>query len=166
MFVQYRPSYELREFDRLYRELEDIYHSLAIRSGLSDSAFVIFYFIMEYGEGCLQKEISDRYSISPQTVNSSVRNLEKKGYLYLKQGKKRDMHIYLTDAGKQILEKRLNPVVELENSVFQAMPSNEIQELLRLTRKYLELYREKLNTLSSEVEHRNAPSDSLSEPAG
>ena len=52
------------------------------------------------------------------------------------------MHIYLADLGKQVLEKPLGPIIEFENSIFEAMPSNEIGELLRLTRKYLDLYRQ------------------------
>ncbi len=148
--MQYKQSHELQEFSRLYRELDGFYHILAMRSGLSDSAFLILYAMIEFGEGCLQKEIANLYSISPQTVNSSVRTLEKKGYIYLEAGKKRDMHIYLTDLGKQIIKERLDPIVEFENSIFKAMPPNESQELLRLTRKYLDLYRQKLNIVSSE----------------
>lgn len=145
-----RQSHELQEFARLSRGLEEIYHILAVRSGLSDSAFLIFYAMIELGEGCLQKEIASQYFISPQTINSSVRALEKKGYLYLKPGKRRDMHIYLTDTGQQVLKERLGPIVQLENSIFEAMPPQESQELLRLTRKYLELFRQKLHTVSSE----------------
>ncbi len=148
--MQLKQSYALRQFARLYRELDEIYHLLAVRSGLSDSAFVILYAMIELGEGCLQKEIADQYSVSPQTIHSSVRALEKKGYLYLTPGKRRDMHIYLTDLGKQVLEERIGPVVELENSVFKAMPPDESRELLRLMRNYLDLYRQQLNTISSE----------------
>ncbi len=148
--MRYRQSQDMRDFARLYKELEEMYHILAVRSGLSDSAFIIFYAMIELGEGCLQKEISNQYHISPQTINSSVRSLEKKGYIYLEPGKRRDMHIYLTESGRQILEQRLGPVVEFENGVFNAMPPDERRQLLHLTRKYIDLYRKKLNTFSSE----------------
>ena len=85
--MRYRQSQDMRDFARLYKELEEMYHILAVRSGLSDSAFIIFYAMIELGEGCLQKEISNQYHISPQTINSSVRSLEKKGYIYLEPGK-------------------------------------------------------------------------------
>ncbi len=151
-------NHELRQFGQMYRELDEIYHELAVRAGLSDSAFLILYAMIEIGEGCLQKDIARQYSISPQTVHSSVRVLERKGCLYLKPGKKRDMHIYLTDEGKRILEERLGPIVALENEIFQSMPADESRTLLNLTRKYLDLYRRKLNPVSSEAEHRNVPS--------
>lgn len=33
----------IREFNRLYKELDDLYHNLALRQGLSDSASIILY---------------------------------------------------------------------------------------------------------------------------
>lgn len=100
---------------------------MALRSGFSDSAFLIFYAIAELGEGCLQKDIADRYFISRQTVSSSIRVLERKGYLFLKPGRRRDMHIFLTDSGKEILENRLHPFLVMEDDVIASMPTEERQ---------------------------------------
>ncbi len=143
-------SPESQEIARLYREFDEIFHNMALRSGLSDSAFLIFYAIAELGEGCLQKDIADRYFISRQTVSSSIRVLENKGYLFLRPGKRRDMHIYLTDSGKDFLESRLYPLLVMEDEAMAAMPPGERQEFFRLFQKYLNLYRQKLNTPSSE----------------
>lgn len=143
-------SPESQEIARLYREFDEIFHNMALRSGLSDSAFLIFYAIAELGEGCLQKDIADRYFISRQTVSSSIRVLENKGYLFLRPGKRRDMHIYLTDSGKDFLESRLYPLLVMEDEAMAAMPPGERQEFFRLFQKYLNLYRQKLNIPSSE----------------
>ena len=48
---------ELREFNRLYKRLDDLYHSLSLKMGMSDSTFIILYTIAELGDGCSQKEI-------------------------------------------------------------------------------------------------------------
>lgn len=157
--MQIHHSPESQEITRLYREFEEIYHIMALRSGFSDSAFLIFYAIAELGEGCLQKDIADRYFISRQTISSSIRVLERKGYLFLKPGRRRDMHIFLTDSGKEILENRLHPFLVMEDDVIASMPTEERQALIRLLQKYINLYRQKLNTLSSEEEHRNARFD-------
>ena len=154
--MQIHHSPESQEITRLYREFEEIYHIMALRSGFSDSAFLIFYAIAELGEGCLQKDIADRYFISRQTVSSSIRVLERKGYLFLKPGRRRDMHIFLTDSGKEILENRLHPFFVMEDDVIASMPTEERQALIRLLQKHINLYRQKLNTLSSEKGHRNA----------
>ena len=70
--MQIHHSPESQEITRLYREFEEIYHIMALRSGFSDSAFLIFYAITELGEGCLQKDIADRYFISRQTVRKKI----------------------------------------------------------------------------------------------
>ena len=55
--------------------------------GISDSGFIILYALAELGDGCLQKDIAKIYYISKQTVNSSISNLKKNGYVCLRPGK-------------------------------------------------------------------------------
>lgn len=76
---------ELRTFNRIYREIDDLYHEIALKLGISDSAFLIFYTIVECGGGCLQIDIANRYSISKQTISSAVRKLEAQGFIVLKR---------------------------------------------------------------------------------
>ena len=47
-------SNPLKEFNRIYKRTNEIYHDIAFRLGLSDSAFDILYSISELGDGCLQ----------------------------------------------------------------------------------------------------------------
>lgn len=143
MELQFCPA--LQKLNRLYREWDGLYHAMALRAGLSDSAFVIFYALAELGEGCRQKEIAEYYSLSRQTISSSIRRLEKERYLYLKPGKRRDMHIYLTDAGRQIVREKIAPVIAMENSVFDALGTEAGEALTALTEKCVGLYREKLH---------------------
>ncbi|MEI3013935.1 MAG: hypothetical protein V8T36_03785 [Ruthenibacterium lactatiformans] len=42
----------IREFNRLYKELDDLYDNLALRQGLSDSASIILYALYLLGDGC------------------------------------------------------------------------------------------------------------------
>lgn len=130
-----------KKFNHLYKELDDIYHKLALKSNISDSAFMVLYAIADIGDGCLQKEISTHYSLSRQTINSSVKNLEGQGYLYLTPGSGRDKHIHLTDAGQQFANKNIIPVLAMENAAFEGMFPTEQQEFLRLTEKYIQLFR-------------------------
>ena len=110
----YMSSY-LCEFNRIFKEFNDIYHEVASRLGLSNSAFDIFYAICELGDGCLQ---------------------EREGYLTLKHGKGRSMHIYLTERGKDMLKKVIYPVIEVENDSFKGLADEESELLLRLLEKY------------------------------
>ena len=141
--MKYKQGKHLEEFNRLYREMDQIYHGLAVKMGLSDSAFIILYTIMELGEGCLQKDIADWCSLSRQTVNSSIQNLKSQGFLSLDSGKGREKEIFLTDEGKRMVEEKIFPVMELEQSVFEEMSPQECRELLKLMGKYVGKFRKK-----------------------
>lgn len=95
----------LREFNRLEKELNDLYHDVALKMGISDSAFSIFYILYTLGDGCLQKDICYEIFANKQTVNSSIRKLEKDGYIYLKQGRGRDKHIFFDRVWKTVHRK-------------------------------------------------------------
>ena len=48
MFTQ-RP--EIKELNRLYRAVDEVYHEVAVKLGLSDSAFSVLYALAELGDG-------------------------------------------------------------------------------------------------------------------
>lgn len=144
-----KPSAELlKDFIRMDKELDDLYHDVASKMNLSDSAFTIFYIICELGDGCLQRDICREAFANKQTINSSIRKLEQEGYLFLKQGRGRDKHIFFTEKGKQFIESRIVPVMEAEKEAFSALTSREQEELLRLSRKNIDFLRAKLESLS------------------
>lgn len=127
----------LNELNQLYKELDELYHAVALKAGLSDSALDILYSLCVLGDGCLQKEICQLAFISKQTVNSSIRKLEQQQYLVLQPGKGRDMHIYLTEAGQALVQEKVIPVIQAENQAFGRMTVAEQNELLRLCKIYL-----------------------------
>ena len=134
-------------FNRIFREFDEVYHMVALKNGLSDSAFFILYSICELGNGCLQKDICRLTFISKQTIHSSIRNLEQAGYLKLEAGRGRDKHIFLTKAGEELVEQKILPVLIAENQVFQKMTKEEGDALLSLSEKYLSILRKNLKDL-------------------
>lgn len=82
--MESKQNRALKEFDSLYKMIDDVYHEIALSMHLTDSAFLILYCLLELGDGCSQKDICKLYSISKQTVNSSVKSLENKGVLIRK----------------------------------------------------------------------------------
>ena len=61
-------SSNLREYNRIYKKVNDIYRETAARFGLSNSTFDILYTICEVGDGCLQRDVCDATFIPKQTV--------------------------------------------------------------------------------------------------
>lgn len=145
-------SNPLKEFNRIYKKTNEIYHDIALRLGLSDSAFDILYSISELGDGCLQKDICNATCIPKQTIHSSIRQMEKSGYLTLSSGKGRSMHITLTDLGKNLLERTIYPVMQMEGEAFHCMTDEECQQMLALFGKYIQTLGDAAKNLSIQSE--------------
>lgn len=131
----------MKEFNRIFKKCNHIYHDIALKLGLSDSGFDILYTLCDIGDGCLQKDICDATMLSKQTIHSSVQKLAKDGYLSLQPGKGRDLHIHLTPAGKALMEEKIAPAIQIENLAFTDMTDDEQAEFLRLNRKYADSLR-------------------------
>ena len=134
-----RISRELKRYNYLFGETNAAYHQMYLKVGLSDSAAMILYTILEHGDSCLLKSICRSTGLSKQTINSSIRKLEREGHIILKPGKGRQMHIFLTETGMELAKERIFPVIEIENKVFDSLTEEESRELLRLSRKYIEI---------------------------
>ena len=89
--------------------------------------------------------------MSKQTINSSVRNLEKQGFIYLKQGIGREKNIFLTDMGRGFVEEKIRPVIEIENDAFLEMEPEERREFIRLSQKYVDGFARKEKRLLEEL---------------
>ena len=139
--INYIQSEELKTDNRIYREVDGMYHELCVKMGLSDSAFLILYSIVEMEGNCSQREIADRCCISRKTINSSVKNLEKEGFVTLESGAGRDKQIVLTKRGEQFVQEKIFPIMEVEDNAFLEMEPDERRELLRLNAKYAEAFR-------------------------
>ena len=74
--MEYKESPELKEINRLIKELMDLYYEVSLKSSLSESAFDILYALVSMGSGCMQKDIADYYHVSRTTINSSSKKLE------------------------------------------------------------------------------------------
>ena len=132
--MNYTQSRELKENNRIYREMESIYHEICVKAGISDTDFIVLYSIVEFEDGCCQRKIAKQYSISRQTVNSSVKKLVQNGCVVLESGKGHD-------------KQKIIPVMEAEAGVFMHMTEEERKKLLRLNAKYMEIFRQKVGEL-------------------
>ena len=125
----------LREFNETHREIERFYNRCAAQAGVPTSAYYILYDMHELGDGCLQVDLCRTSLLSKQTVHSAVRKLEQEGFLRL-QPKGRGVQLFLTDAGKRMMEEKILPVIRAEQAALRAMGSEQTEELLRLYRLF------------------------------
>lgn len=140
----------LQEFDRLNNMIDEFYHEVAMKQGLSDSAYAILQAILVLGNGCTQTAIYKYTHLNKQTVNSSVKKLYQDGLLEFKAGSGRERKIYLTGKGEGIVRNKIIPIEKAENEVFEEMTSEEHEQILYLVGKYYNLFKSKIERLEQE----------------
>lgn len=137
----------LVEFDRLNRQIDELYYEIAAKQGLSESAYAILQAILVLGDGCTQTEIYRYSELNKQTVNSSVRRLREDGLIAVQPGSGREQKLSLTKAGETLVTGKILPIEQAESAVFDAMTAEEQAEILRLTDKYLAMFRAKVREI-------------------
>ncbi len=132
---------QLEVFNQVYKELDDIYHNYAKYCGMADSTFWVLYFICEREEPYTQKELCDKWFYSKQTINSTLKALEKQGYISLVMtlDNQKNKQILLTPEGKAFVEKKIYPMMEAEKRSFEGMSDAEREGLLALFQKHVTL---------------------------
>lgn len=144
VYLKESDSEKLKLFRETYKDLEGIYDIFPKLCGLSGTEYWALTMI---NEGITtQHGICERLTLSRQTVNSAFRQLRKKGLIRLEalDDNLRVKHIYLTEAGKDFVEKELQYMHGLEQAVWQMFEDNEKDELVRLLDKYKTLLLKKL----------------------
>lgn len=144
--MESKQNRALKEFDSLYKMIDDVYHEIALSMHLTDSAFLILYCLLELGDGCSQKDICKLYSISKQTVNSSVKSLEDKGVLIRKAGVGRDIRIstyFLQSLDKNFL-KNISVLSLIWKMLHLNLWSLRSVNIFSLTRKYVQILKKNM----------------------
>ena len=136
-------AYKLfQDYICLQHQIDECYHELAVRQRLSDSALLVLWSLLELGEGCTQRDICRQFALTKQTVHSSVRKLAKEGFLSLRPGPGREVRVYPTEAGRALIREKIFPVKNAEEAASHRMGAEELEQMLRLTRKWFALFQE------------------------
>lgn len=136
-------NYELfQEYLQISHQIDEFYHTLAQKQSLSDSALWVLWSLTELGEGCTQTDICRQIFQTKQTVHSSVRKLERDGVLALCPGEGREVALYFTDRGRELVREKILPVMEAERAAAQGLAEEEWQTVIQLSRKWFSLFRE------------------------
>ena len=133
---------KLRCINNILSEISDIYQKLLTSKNIQESVFIVMSSILELGEGCLQKDIAQMSYTNKKTINSTIKKLQKDEYIELKAGKYPNMHIYLTDKGRNFMNSSIVPIIELEKNVLECIPEQDFQILTDAHTKYISNFRE------------------------
>ena len=121
------------EFGREFYKIDAYYAQFAKKSGVPPRLLWVLYALND-GEVHTQKEICDTWILPRTTVNTVVKELKEQGYVILTpiKGKKREMNVVLTDAGKVYANEKLKRLYEIEERVFQTLTETDKQVIEHL----------------------------------
>ncbi|MCD7948898.1 MAG: winged helix-turn-helix transcriptional regulator [Erysipelotrichaceae bacterium] len=121
----------INEYNQLYKECNLIYHKLAIKLGISDCTFWIFYVLSDKDKTYTQSEICQLSSMPIQTVNTCLKNLEKNEYLILHhiQGQRGKM-IQLTLKGNNFINNHIIPIKLAEEKACDLLSDDDKEKFI------------------------------------
>jgi DNA-binding MarR family transcriptional regulator len=127
-----------RQQDRindLMKGVDDAYNRAAKNGGLTPSQFDILYALNE-GEGLTQKQICDKSYTGKQTVNAAIHKMEQEGLLRLEPGGGRSLLVYLTDSGRKLTDRVIEPICQAERSALESLSNADRSVLLDIMHRY------------------------------
>lgn len=130
---------KLKMFNQMYKEMDIIHHNYAKKCGLSDMAYWILYSMAENDRCYTQRDFCREWFFPPQTVNSALKDLEKKDIIYLEavEGNKKNKWIKLTENGKKYMMDYIIPIVNAECKSFEFLTKDECDVMMSATQKYV-----------------------------
>lgn len=99
---------------------DQIYYNYEHKNGFKDSELCLMY-ALDDGKTHTQKQICDDWHIRKTTLNTIIKQWERLGYLKLCTipGKRRELHITLTNEGKEYVNHFLNDIYQAEEKALQ-----------------------------------------------
>lgn len=139
---------KLSEYNSIIKENEGIYHRVAKRDRLSNSAFWILYMMCEEEGKLTQSTVCDTFYQPKQTVNSALKKLEKEGIVELEAvAGSNGKYINFTQKGWKFAEETVLKVIASEQKALDGLSLKEQEEFFRLFRKFTKLLKENMEEI-------------------
>lgn len=142
---------QIEVLNQQVKELTGIYHEAAVKFGISDNEFWVWYSLLILEGEYSQQDICDLWTLPKQTVNSVVSNLIKKGFVLLETvpGTRNRKIIRLTEAGRNFGETVVLHIYDAEHRTIEKLSDEERQTCIALLGKYINLLREEIHESAS-----------------
>lgn len=139
----------LDKTNRQFNESNALYHTVAQRCGLSDTAFWVLYALYTDAEPLTQNRLAAEWALPKQTLNSAVAAMVKKGMVTLSpgQGAHSGKIIALTEKGRAVANRTVAPVIYAEQEALTAVGLDEMETSWRICQEHLKRLRSQFDTL-------------------
>lgn len=134
----------ISQIEQQLKEQDAIYHNVAVKFGLSDTAMWVLYEAHISETPITQQELIKQCFFAKQTVNTAVASLVKKGHVVLKSvdGSGRQKQIFLTESGEKLAKATAEPLIEAECRAYSVIERDKLIEYLHMTEKLTAALRE------------------------
>lgn len=115
-----------------------LYGEWAKQRGISYNMFMVLY-ALDMANPCTQKQISESWMIPKQTVNTIVKNLERRGLLRFEIGQdQKEKQVCFTEGGQVFVKELLEEMYQMEDRVMERMGPEACEMLLKSERAFAE----------------------------
>lgn len=131
------------------KEQNAIYHSVAAKFGLTDTALWALYCISELAEDQTQQDLCRRGFYAKQTINTAIIGLAGDGMIELIPipGTRNHKRIHLTLAGRELVGRTVAPLKAAEKNAYGRLSEEELSIYLETAGKLNEYLREETEKL-------------------
>lgn len=142
----------IRQIEQQRKEQDFIYHNVAVKFGLSDTAMWVLYNVYASKNVITQQELCRQCFFPKQTVNTAITCLSKNGYVELEviPGTRNQKKILLTEKGNMLAEDTIAPLIEAESRAYSALSHEELETYLEMTTRLTVSLREETEKIQGE----------------
>lgn len=144
---------DIKEFiiqiEQRQKEQDALYHSAAVKYGLSDTALWILYHVSEDCGNLTQQDLCRQNCFAKQTVNTAVNSLVKQGILELIPipGTRNHKKLRLTPAGWALVNHTTANLKKAEENAYGRLTEAELQAYLDIAGRLNAYLREETEKL-------------------
>ena len=139
----------IQRIERTQKERKSIYHEVAAKYRLSETALWIIYYSSEFDEDQTQQDLCRRGCYAKQTINTAIAGLAKDGLVELipVPGTRNHKKIHLTPNGRALADRTAGPLKAAEERAYGRLSEAELSAYLETIGKLNGYLREEIERL-------------------
>lgn len=139
----------IMQIEQQRKEQDSLYHNVAVKYGLSETAMWVLYLASEDCGDLTQQDLCRRSCYAKQTINTAVNSLVKNGFLELIpiQGTRNHKKIRLISAGWKLANSTTKNLKSAEERAYSRLTEEELRVYLDITSRLTAYFREETEQL-------------------
>ena len=124
--------------------IEYLYGVWAKMHGMSYHTLMVLYVLQEH-QPCTQKEITQHWLLTKQTVNTVIKDLETKGYVQLVAGRnQKEKLVTVTDTGMVYMKQVLDATEAMEKRVLLRLGEEKTRQIAQELKHIADIFQEEV----------------------